>query len=441
MFSYLCSIIILLSFLLNANADEQKEDESKKEEYKPIQELIKNVTNGRNKEVRPVNNWDEPVIIYFYFHMTYIQEFDEVAGKLSLNGYFGVQWRDNTVSWDPSEYGASSFTFNEELFWKPTFIMSNPYGEQKILYKDDSVKRVHYTGQIDWFPSDAFDISCQADVTDYPFDTQTCTIAFVLSAYDEKEVILWPTAFITEWFVPHKTWDLIETNLTRIASPQVANFHIKLKRKPMFFVFNLILPIVLMCILNPFVFLLPADSGERVGFSITVLLAIAVFLTISASGLPAISDPQIPTLSILLFADVTFSGVIVILVIISLRYYLRDENIPVSYLGEKFVTICRLLKCGCCCRKGTKGKGDEYANKHENNDSVDISKIKLFGSEYQYRGTNSEEINSFTSKDEITWKNVGEELDFVFGTLSAVYMVTAHLLYILGIVLDFPLFS
>ncbi|CAG2196040.1 unnamed protein product [Mytilus edulis] len=304
MFSYLCSIIILLSFLLNANADEQKEDESKKEEYKPIQELIKNVTNGRNKEVRPVNNWDEPVIIYFYFHMTYIQEFDEVAGKLSLNGYFGVQWRDNTVSWDPSEYGASSFTFNEELFWKPTFIMSNPYGEQKILYKDDSVKRVHYTGQIDWFPSDAFDISCQADVTDYPFDTQTCTIAFVLSAYDEKE------------YFGH-----------------------------------------------------------------------SVFLTISASGLPAISDPQKPTLSILLFADVTFSGVIVILVIISLRYYLRDENIPVSYLGEKFVTICRVLKCGCCCRKGTKGKGDEYANKHENNDSVDISKIKLLD-----RSTSIEEL-------------------------------------------------
>ncbi|CAC5413493.1 CHRNA7 [Mytilus coruscus] len=430
---YLCSLIIILSFLINANADIHKEDEPKEVEYKPLRELIENVTNGRNKEVRPVNNWDEPVIIYFYFHMTYIQEFDEVAGKLSLNGYFGIQWIDNTVSWDASEYGASSFTFNEELFWKPTFIMSNPYGEQKILYKDDSVKRVHSTGQIDWFPSDSFDISCQADVTDYPFDTQTCTLAFVLSTYDEKEVILWPTAFITEWFVPHKTWDLVETNMTRVPSPQVANFHMKLKRKPMFFVFNLILPIVLMCILNPFVFLLPADSGERVGYSITVLLAIAVFLTISASGLPAISDPQLPTLSILLFADVAFSGVIVLLVIISLRFYLRNENIPVSYLGERFVKFCRVLRCSCCCGKGKKGnsKADEYANKHGSNDSVDISKIKLYGSEYQYRGTNSDEINSFTSKEEITWKNVGEELDFVFGAFSALYMVTAHLLYIL----------
>jgi hypothetical protein len=32
-----------------------------------------------------------------------------------------------------------------------------------------------------------------------------------------------------------------------------------------------------MSILNVFVFLLPADSGERVGYAITVLLAIAVF--------------------------------------------------------------------------------------------------------------------------------------------------------------------
>lgn len=233
-------------------------------------------------------------------------------------------------------------------------------------------------------------------------------------------------------------WDLVETNLTRTPFPQVANFHMKLKRKPLFFVFNLILPIVLMCLLNPFVFFLPADSGERVGFSITVLLAIAVFLTISASSLPAISEPRLPLISILLFADVAFSGIIVIFVIISLRFYLRSENIPVSYLWEGFVKICRILKCGCryTKRKSDNGKVNEYTYEHGENDSFSISKIKLYSSENQYRGTDSVEINSILSKDEITWKNVGEELDFVFGTISALYMVTAHLLYILDAVID-----
>ena len=443
MFSNLCSIILTLIYLLLVNSEEDTADKQKDSKYKPLRELYQQVTTGRNIEIIPINIVGEQVIIYFFFHLTYIQEYDEVAGKLSLNGYFGIQWIDKTVSWDPAEYGVSSITFNDELFWKPTFSMSNPYGALKILYKDDSVKRAHSTGQMDWFPSGSFDITCQADVSDYPFDTQTCTLAFVLSGYSDKEVILWPTAFMTDWYVPHKTWDLVEANMTRTAFPQVANFHMKLRRKPLFFVFNLILPIVLMCLLNPFVFFLPADSGERVGFSITVLLAIAVFLTISASSLPAISEPRLPLISILLFADVAFSGIIVIFVIISLRFYLRSENIPVSYLWGEFVKICRILKCGCRCTKRERDndKVKEYKYKNGENDNFSISKIKLYSSGNQYRGTDSIEINSILSKDEITWKNVGEELDFVFGTISALYMVTAHVLYILDAVIDLSIFT
>ena len=75
----------------------------------------------------------------FYFIWQYIQELDEVAGKLSVNGYFGIQWRDNTVSGDLDLYGVSSSTFNKELFWEPTLMLLNPYLAVKVLYKDDSV--------------------------------------------------------------------------------------------------------------------------------------------------------------------------------------------------------------------------------------------------------------------------------------------------------------
>jgi uncharacterized membrane-anchored protein len=78
----------------------------------------------------------------------------------------------------------------------------------------------------------------------------------------------------------------------------------------MFFVLNLILPICLMSILNLFVFLLQGDSGERVGYAITVLLAIALFLTISSDSLPATSNPRISTISLLIFTDVMFSAII-----------------------------------------------------------------------------------------------------------------------------------
>lgn len=42
-------------------------------------------------------------------------------------------------------------------------------------------------------------------------------------------------------------------------------FEITIERQPLYFTFNIGLPILLLGVLNGFVFLLPAESGERVG--------------------------------------------------------------------------------------------------------------------------------------------------------------------------------
>jgi len=42
-------------------------------------------------------------------------------------------------------------------------------------------------------------------------------------------------------------------------------FQITIEREPLYFTFNVVLPILLLGLLNGFVFILPAESGERVG--------------------------------------------------------------------------------------------------------------------------------------------------------------------------------
>jgi hypothetical protein len=48
---------------------------------------------------------------------------------------------------------------------------------------------------------------------------------------------------------------------------------------------NMLIPVSLMAILIAFVFKLPVESGEKVGFSITVLLSYAVYLTLITGSL------------------------------------------------------------------------------------------------------------------------------------------------------------
>lgn len=48
-------------------------------------------------------------------------------------------------------------------------------------------------------------------------------------------------------------------------------FRITIQREPLYFTFNIGLPILLLGLLNGFVFLLPAESGERIGIPSVII--------------------------------------------------------------------------------------------------------------------------------------------------------------------------
>lgn len=61
-------------------------------------------------------------------------------------------------------------------------------------------------------------------------------------------------------------------------------------RKPNYHIFNLVVPCIIVAFLSLIGFYLPPDCGERIGLSITVLLALSVYLLIISDKLPETSD-------------------------------------------------------------------------------------------------------------------------------------------------------
>jgi hypothetical protein len=88
--------------------------------------------------------------VYVSLSLIYIQEFDEVKGKLGLTALIYVHWRDETVSWDPSESNIYSVTYMDDPFWKPAFTIGNSYDGANYIYKDDMMKRVEHNGNMHW---------------------------------------------------------------------------------------------------------------------------------------------------------------------------------------------------------------------------------------------------------------------------------------------------
>jgi hypothetical protein len=289
-----------------------------------VETLYTNLLSGYNKYVRPLTTTNDPVYVNASFSLIGIKEFDEVNGKLSVIGYFTFTWLDSRLTWTPSLYNnLSKIVLPESQIWIPNLTLVNPYDRIESLGKGIFPITVTPTGKAFWSPVDVISSGCDVDVTYYPFDTQSCRITLMCWGFVPTDIIIQAkkTEISTEYFSEHGTWELVDKTLNTFLSSYTSsiNIDIKMKRRPLFAVINIVLPMIFLTILNLLVFVLPVESGERVSYSITVLLAIAVFLTLVNDNLPKTSKP-IAMLSYFLLADLVLSSLICFFVILGLSF-------------------------------------------------------------------------------------------------------------------------
>jgi nicotinic acetylcholine receptor len=67
-------------------------------------------------------------------------------------------------------------------------------------------------------------------------------------------------------------------------------YTVQIRRKPLFYVFNMILPCFIITLVALLGFYIPSDSGEKVSMGITTLLSMTVFLMLVAENMPPTSD-------------------------------------------------------------------------------------------------------------------------------------------------------
>ena len=84
----------------------------------------------------------------------------------------------------------------------------------------------------------------------------------------------------------------------------VTFFTVTFTRLRPFYVINLIVPAMLLSVCMVLTFLLPTECGERLGYSMTILLSYTVLMTITAEMMPTTSKetPHISRLRMLLLS-------------------------------------------------------------------------------------------------------------------------------------------
>lgn len=92
-------------------------------------------------------------------------------------------------------------------------------------------------------------------------------------------------------------WDIMDAPATRnekfysccIEPYPDITFNMTLRRKPLFYTVNLIIPCVGISGLSVVVFYLPSESGEKVSLSISILLSLTFFFLVLAEIVPSTS--------------------------------------------------------------------------------------------------------------------------------------------------------
>ncbi|KAK3101434.1 hypothetical protein FSP39_003556 [Pinctada imbricata] len=318
--------------------------------FSTVEKLRSDLLTGYEPSLRPGTDQSIPLNISVGLSMTLLREFDEVTSSFSMIGYLNVKWIDHRLQWISSNYeGLTKMVLLQSDVWVPPILLVNPSHSFDLLGFSTDRVQVMQDGSVNWLPPDLFQFICEADVTHFPFDEQTCAMALRACGYSISDLNMQhasdrvsEASTLTE----NGIWEIIESSSSSYIDmdAQVMRFSIIIRRRPGFYIVNLVLPIMAMLVLQLFVFLLPVESGERIGYSITILLAISVFFSIITDFIPETVIPNLPIICYKLIVDFFLCTLITILAIMSLRCHNEEESKKIPLVLVLLTKKLRSLK-------------------------------------------------------------------------------------------------
>ncbi|CAF3073123.1 unnamed protein product [Rotaria sp. Silwood2] len=285
------------------------------------QRLMAQLLRNYDPSARPVYNASNTVNVAFGIALAQLSDMDEK----------NQEWYDERLVWNASDFnGLVTLRLPCSKIWLPDIVLYNSADDYTQGYYQ-SKAMVDSNGHVFWPPPAKFRSSCKIDVTFFPFDDQLCKLKFGSWTYDAAQVNLTKrrdhvdmTNYIRsgEWHIVHieiKRNDVTYPCCPEIYYPDVT-IYVHIRRRVLYYLFNIIFPCIWLSILSLLGFWLPPDSGEKITLGITVLLAFSVFMLLIAESMPATSE-MVPLIEIYLTIVMALTSLSIVLTVYVLQLH------------------------------------------------------------------------------------------------------------------------
>ncbi|RNA21152.1 neuronal acetylcholine receptor subunit alpha-7 isoform X2 [Brachionus plicatilis] len=287
-------------------------------------------------DVRPVINASSVTFVNITLTIIQIMDLDEQNQVMITNAQIALKWFDQHLIWDPEEFSNQTrIVLSSKDIWTPDIVLFNSADVAYSTQRDNYLIDVKSDGSVFWMFPDILRSYCRVNIKYFPFDKQNCTLELQSWSRSKKEVIVYynnEKPYLNHSFI-HTEWKLL--NISVLANEQNdfvwLEFTLFLQRNHAFYAL--------------FVFWLPPDSGEKITLTITILLALTVFLQLITEYTPKASK-SLPIIGLYFNVNLILVLISVILTIIVLNFHFRGpkkQRVPkwmrkyiIGYLGRVF---------------------------------------------------------------------------------------------------------
>ncbi|VDI42726.1 Hypothetical predicted protein [Mytilus galloprovincialis] len=259
---------------------------------------------------------------------------DEPEQIAKFNMWMRLIWTDCRLYWNPEDFGnITEVVLPFDLLWTPDLTLYESVAEEFYGFKDYR-PRVMFDGTVYYnFPT-LVESVCQVDALKFPYDTQICLLTFGSWVFSGSDLDIFSSKKFADVssIKDHVEWVVESVPIVRhvVFYPEPypdVTFYVHIRRKPASYVTNIIIPSLLITLISALGFLLPVESGEKVGLQLTVMLAIFVFQVLVADQLPPSADST-PWISVFLSFTLILCGVASLLQVLVISVHFQDKDMP-----------------------------------------------------------------------------------------------------------------